>query len=162
MCLHLGFGQAHTNYTQINTLGRLILTTLFYFSYTSHKPCSLLLLFLISVKKGNNHRWLKVQETFNFRMAIFVHRESDLVDLFDVRMHHHLVNTGMLQSFLSLFIPSQVFLWSWSRLLLWSCSFAGTQSMGSLFSIFLCCGCRADWNVSLCHCFAQLSASCRY
>lgn len=82
MCLHLGFGQAHTNYTQINTLGRLILTTLFYFSYASHKPCSLLLLFLISIKKGNNLRWLKVQETFNFRMAIILCREPDLVDLF--------------------------------------------------------------------------------
>lgn len=34
---------------------------------------------------------------FNFRVAIFVLREPDLVDLFfDVRMHHHLANTRTL------------------------------------------------------------------
>lgn len=44
------------------SLGRLILTSLFYFSYTSHKPCSLLWSFLISVKKENNLRWLEFKK----------------------------------------------------------------------------------------------------
>lgn len=136
-------------------LGRLILITLFYFSYTSQNPCFLL---LISIKKKNHLRWLEVQETFNFRMVISVGREPDLVGLF--LMSEHIIIWSTQGCFPFSLFHHRSFCEAGPGWLFWS--FAGTQSIGNLFSIFLCCGCRADRSVSLCHCIAQLGASWRY
>lgn len=117
----------------ILTIPRLIhlkaFTELFYFSYTSHKPCSVLL-FVIPVKKEKNLRWLKVQEKSKFRVTIFVLKERYPVNphppFFDLRMHRPLIDVGMWVFPSHVFISSKVFLWSQSRLSLWSCGYADT------------------------------------
>lgn len=142
MCFYLDSRQDNINYTQSNTLGAF--AGLSYFGYTSHIPCSvlLLLLFLIPVKKEDNVRWLKVKEKSKLGVTIFVLKEPDPVDLhtlfffFNLRKHHPLVSTSVFP--FNVFIPSKVFLWSQSGLSVWSWRCADTQPMGN-FSVFLCC-----------------------
>lgn len=124
------------------------------FSYTSHKPCSvLLLLSVIPVKKEKNLRWLKVQEKSKFRVTIFVLNQIrwTRIPFFLTSGCIVLWSTWGCESFLSMCLSHQR---CFCEVSLGSPSEAVATQIPNPwgnFSIFLCCAVNAQCKMWACN-----------